>query len=52
MSFSRASPIAKAEMRKRVRKWDGVMGMRKNTKRKHMETRGLGGGKCGRDRMF
>ena len=46
------SSIDKAEMRKRSRKWDGVVGTRKKTKRKHMETRGLGGGKCGRDRMF
>lgn len=28
------------------------MGMRKTMKRKHMETKGLGGGRCGRDRMF
>lgn len=36
----------------RPRSWGGVMGMRKTMKRKHMETKGLGGGRCGRDRMF
>lgn len=46
------SSVGKVEMRKGVRKWDEVMGMKKNTKRKHMKNRGLGGGKCGRDRMF
>lgn len=46
------SSIDKAEMRRRSRKWAGIMGMRKKIKRKHMESRGLGGGMCGRDRIF
>jgi len=41
------SSTNKAEMRKKSRKWDGIMGMRK-----HMETTGLEGGKRRRDRMF
>lgn len=47
--FSRVTPVAQGI---RPRNWGGVLGMRKTMKRKHMETKGLGGGRCGRDRMF
>lgn len=36
----------------KMRNWGGVFGTRKKMRRKHMETKGLGGGGRGRDRMF